>query len=202
MMKLIFVVPVALALLAGPAFAEEQGHSKQETSFTRSRVRKVTATVTAIDQKTRQLTLKRSDGKTEKLAVDDRVKNFAQMRVGDVVTAEYYEAVAIYVSPAGTGATATETSALTTAKPGEMPGATAEHEVTLVATITAIAKDKRSVTLKETDGITRVLPVENPANLEGVKVGDQVTIVASEALAISVERPKGKASTSGSKQKK
>ncbi len=202
-MKLMLAVSAALALLAPHALATEQAGGQGETSFTRSRVRTVSATVTALDQKTRMVTLKSKDGSTVSFRVDDKVKNLGQVKVGDVVTADYYESVAIYVSkPGGEGASSGVTTTVTTAKPGEMPGAIAENEVTLVSTVEAIASDRKSVTLKKADGSTLVLPVKNPANLDGVHVGDQVTIIASEALAVSVERSKAKPPASGGKKKK
>ena len=54
----------------------------------------VTATVTQIDQKTRQVTLKADDGKEYSFVAGDAVKNLAQMKAVDKVTATYTEALA------------------------------------------------------------------------------------------------------------
>ncbi len=193
-MKLVLGLLSALALFGAPALAAGQGHEEHDLSFQRTRAKTVTATVKAIDQKTRQVTLKGKDGKELTFTADERVKNLAQVKVGDLVTADYFESVAIYVSkPDGTAHGMEVSGGVVAAKPGEMPGAVAGREVTLVALIESIASDKGSVTLKKADGTTVVLPVKNPENLEGVKVGDQVTITASQALAISVERVPAKA---------
>jgi len=189
-MKLNVVVLLVVALLAPQALAKGVTN---ETSFSRSRVRTVTATVEAIDQKTREVTLKGPDGNTVSFHADKRVKNLKQVKVGDLVKVEYYESVVVYVAkPDGSPNSTGETSTVTTAKAGEMPAAVAENEVTLVATLESIAPDKKSVTLTKADGSTVTLPVKNPGNLEGVHVGDQITIVTSEALAVSVERAKPK----------
>ncbi len=41
--------------------------------------------------------------------------------------------------------------------------------------------------MKEPDGPTTVIKVKNPANLEGVKVGDQVEVKFTQALAVTLE---------------
>jgi ribosomal 50S subunit-recycling heat shock protein len=194
-MKRNVVVMLVLALLSTHALAADDAGTDDGASFAQMRAKTVTATVTAIDQKTRQVTLKRSDGKMVTFRADEKVKNLKQVKVGDVVTVQFHEWVAVHVSKPGAEADGSPgaSSSLTTAEPGEMPAALAENEVTIVATVESIASDKSSVTLKQADGKTQVLPVRNPDNLEGVKVGDRVTIVASEALAISVERAKAPA---------
>ena len=47
-----------------------------------------------------------------------------------------------------------------------------------------------SVTVTTKAGQKMSFKVENPKNLEGVKVGDQVEITYTQALAISVTPPK------------
>ena len=75
------------------------------------------------------------------------------------------------------------------AKPGEKP-VVAAADVTIVGTVTEIAPDKTSVTLKSRDGGLEKLPVKNPENLTGVMVGDEVTINATRAVAVSVAPPR------------
>jgi hypothetical protein len=45
------------------------------------------------------------------------------------------------------------------------------------------------VTLKWLNGNTETVKVQDPKNLEKVRVGDQVVITYTEAVAISVEKP-------------
>lgn len=56
----------------------------------------------------------------------------------------------------------------------------------------AIDPKKTFVTLKGPQGKVVDVKVRDPKNLENVKVGDQVAITYTEALAISVEKPKEK----------
>ena len=48
------------------------------------------------------------------------------------------------------------------------------------------------MTLKGPEGKLAVVKVQDPANLEKVKVGDELMITYTEALAISVEHAKKK----------
>jgi plasmid maintenance system killer protein len=64
--------------------------------------------------------------------------------------------------------------------------------VTVTATIEAIDAKKNRVTLKGPEGKTQEIKVKDPKNLVNVKVGDQVVLTYTEALAISVEPAKKK----------
>ena len=61
----------------------------------------VTATVAKIDQKTRAVTLKAANGQEYSFVADEAVKNLAQVKKGDVVTATYTEALAYEVKKGG-----------------------------------------------------------------------------------------------------
>jgi hypothetical protein len=61
----------------------------------------VTATVLKVDQKTREVTLKKQDGTEYSFVAGDAVKNLAQVNVGDVIVATYTEAIAYEVKKGG-----------------------------------------------------------------------------------------------------
>ena len=149
----------------------------------------VTATVESIDLATRAVTLKRPDGKVMGLKVGEEVKNLPQVKVGDKVAVTYYESIAAHIIKPGTGPTSGAQQAVATAKPGEKPAGAMVQQVTVVATIEAIDKATQYVTLKGPEGKTVEVKVNNPKNLEGVKVGDEVAITYTEAMAVSVEKP-------------
>lgn len=150
----------------------------------------VTATVESIDLATRAVTLKGPDGKVMGLKVSEEVKNLPQVKVGDKVTVTYYESIAAQIIKPGTGPASAAQQAVATAKPGEKPAGAMVQQVTVVAAVEAIDKTTQHVTLKGPEGNTVEVKVKNPKNLEGVKVGDEVAITYTEAMAISVEKPK------------
>ena len=147
----------------------------------------VTATVTQIDQKTRQVTLKGEDGKEYSFVAGDAVKNLAQMKTGDLVTATYTEALAYEVKKGGTAGAATAVAA-GSAKPGAMPAGVVAQQTTLTVTIAAIDPKVPSVTFKGPAGNTKTIKVLHPEKLKGVNVGDTVEITYTEAFAIKVDK--------------
>jgi Cu/Ag efflux protein CusF len=147
----------------------------------------VTATVAKIDHKTRAVTLKAANGQEYSFVADEAVKNLAQVKKGDVVTATYAEALAYELKKGGSATGAVVTAAGGAAQPGEKPGAAAGRKVTATVAITAIDLKAPSVTFKSASGETRTAKVQSPAKLAGVKVGDTVEVTYAEALAVKVE---------------
>jgi hypothetical protein len=187
-MKPLFGVLVA-AIVAVPLVGRAQGSVQRDLSFQRTRSAIITATVKSVDQKTRMVTVVGESGKPFTFEASEEVKNLPQLKPGDVVTVDYYDSVAIWVTKPGkeAGAMPGASAAMETAKPGEKPGAAAEADVVIVGTVKEIAPDKSSVTLESrTTGGAEKLPVANPENLKGVMVGDEVTIHATRAVAVSV----------------
>jgi hypothetical protein len=150
----------------------------------------MTATVVAIDLQTRIVTLKGEDGEVRDIKVGEEAVNLPQVKVGDLVTVKFYESIAVEVIQPGTYAGAGEKTAIVRAKPGEMPGGMVAKQVSVTATITAIDKQKSTITLKGPEGNLTKVKVQDPTNLEKVKVGDELMITYTEALAISVEHVK------------
>ena len=155
-----------------------------------SDVVKAQATVTAIDLKTRMVTLKGPEGKETTLHVDKHARNLPQVKVGDVVKVAYVQHVAWQVRKPGQGAPAADVgveAAAARAEAGQKPGAAMGQRVTFAATIEAIDLAKGTVTLKGPQGNSETIKARNPANLKKVKVGDVVDIAYTEAVAIKVE---------------
>ena len=147
----------------------------------------VTATVTKIDQKTREVTLQAEDGKEYSFVADAAVRNLAQVQQGDVVTATYTEALAYEVKKGGkTDAAAVVAGAAAPA--GAKPAGVVGRKVTATVAITAIDTKVPSVTFKGPEGNTKTVKVKDPAKLKGVSVGDTVELTYAEALAIKVEK--------------
>jgi len=183
---------IFIAAFINTTFAAEQNAQKNKMpAIEESSVATVKATVQAVDLKKRTVTLKGPEGKVVTIKVDNSVKNLPQVKVGDEVVAKYYQAVAIQVKKPGqaqAGASAQE--AVATAKPGEKPAGVAINTVTVTTVIEKIDAKDHTVTLKGPEGNTETVKVKNPKHLENVKVGDEVVITYTQALAIAVEKPK------------
>jgi Cu/Ag efflux protein CusF len=148
---------------------------------------KATAVITAIDPATRVVTLKDAQGHVETLTAGPEVKNFAQMKVGDMVTAEYVESLTLELKKGGRAIVGrTDTAGMAAAKPGDMPAGAMGRQVTIVADVIAVNPATQTVTLKGPNR-TVDLKVRDPAQFALIKVGDQVEANYTEAVAISVD---------------
>ena len=72
-------------------------------------------------------------------------------------------------------------------RPARLPGGAVMTQDTIKAKVTAIGKKKESVTLVGPEGNSVTIKVKDPKKLNGVKVGDDVEITYTQALAVSVE---------------
>ncbi len=103
------------------------------------------ATVTAIDLKTRMVTLKGPEGNETTIHVDKRARNLPQVKVGDVVKIAYVQHVAWQLKKPGEGAPSgdvTAEAAEVRAKPGEKPAGAVGQRVTFTATIEAMTSQR------------------------------------------------------------
>ena len=155
---------------------------------------KVTAQVVAVDKATRTVTLKGPKGNTVEVVAGDEVKNFDQIKIGDMLAVTYVKSLSLELQKAKTGASGITTqSAAVTAKPGDRPAAAEGHQVTAIAKVTAVDKKAKTISLKGPRGNTVTLDVQNPDQFKVVKVGDEVLVTYTEAIAISVEAAPQKA---------
>ena len=148
---------------------------------------KVTATITAIDKATRDITLKGPKGNEVTLTAGPDVKNFDQLKVGDQVNVQYVEALTVELKKGGGMAVArTDSTGAAGAKPGAKPAGVVGRQVTIVADVVDVNPAKQSITLKGPNR-TVDLVVADPAQFKLIAKGDQVEAKYTQALAITVE---------------
>jgi hypothetical protein len=145
-----------------------------------------TATVEAIDAKNRSITLKRPDGTFVGTVAGPEVKRFAEIKVGDKVSARYYENVVLrLLAPGERGV---DTASRTTTPSGQvLPGGTTATQRTITATITAIDMNIPSITFTGPNGWKYTSKVQDTAALAKVNVGNRVDIVWTEAMLVSLK---------------
>jgi hypothetical protein len=182
-----FLVAAAVVMMTGPAFAQPQTSveiTKGTDKTTVTGTATVIATVVAIDPATRTVTLKDKNGRVEKLEAGEEVRNFDQLKVGDVVTTEYREARSLSLRKTSGPRSATERQIVHPAASGTEPGGTISREVTVVGDVVAVDAKGTHVTIKGPQGTMDVLV--DPEQLKNIRQGDQVEIVHTEAVEISV----------------
>ncbi len=148
-----------------------------------------TATVTAIDEASRKLTLTTPDGNKSEVECGPDVVNFPQIQVGDQVKATVAEQVAVYMATDAPPQSDGSAGMVALAPVGAKPGAVMAHTVQVTATVTAIDLKEHKATLQFPDGTTKTFKVRPDVDLTQRKVGEQVVLRYTAALAISVEKP-------------
>jgi hypothetical protein len=147
------------------------------------------ATITAINQTTRVVTLKDAQGNVEDVQCGPEITRFKELKVGDTVTFSYHAAVIYQIAKPGDKATAAAGAEMTRGQGVRPSGAvTQQHKVNV--TIDAIDPAAPSVTVRTADGHKLTATVQDKKNLEGVKVGDKVEVTLTEALMVTVESAK------------
>ena len=179
-MKRLVVGTVAAAVLV----LAPRALMAQSKTFT-GETKTATATVESIETSTRTVTLKKADGTYVTTVAGPDVKRFAELKVGDKVTAKYYDNLVIRLKKPGDPDVSTS-SAATTGSGQALPGGTTAKQTS----ITAIDPDPAAPTITFTgaNGWKYTSKVQDTAALAKVKVGDKVDIVWTEAMLVSVER--------------
>jgi Cu/Ag efflux protein CusF len=176
---------VLVALFATPVVAAEPQQALPAETVMKST--EVTATVTKIDQQTREVTLKPDGGEEFSFVASDQVKNLGQVKVGDRVTVTYAEALAYEVKKGGQAVAPSTAVAGKSAELGARPAGAIARQTTATVAIVAIDPKVPSVTFKGPAGNTQTIKVMHPEKLQGVQVGDTVEITYTEALAVKLE---------------
>ncbi len=147
-----------------------------------------TATIEAIDQKTRTITLKRASGGSVEIKAPDEMQGFNSLRAGDEVTATYFEAAVISLRKPGDPVTASDPITMTQRK-DRAPGSVTRREQSFTVAIQAIDAKAPSITVRNPNGRIVTLTVQDPKQLQNLKAGDSVDVRYYESLLINVARP-------------
>jgi hypothetical protein len=183
---------LAIATLGFPAFAQQPATggtvvTSEPGKATITSAAEVSARVVGIDKATRTVTLKGAKGKVMDIVAGDEVKNFDQIRLGDMVVARYVQALTLELRKTKGGGDAVVKEAAVRAQPGERPAGAVARQVTVIADVIGVDPKKKTITLKGPKGNVVELDVQNPDQFKVVKKGDQVEATYTEALALSVE---------------
>jgi len=170
--------------------AKEKANAEPATAGSISYNTRV-AKVLDVDYAKHILDLEGEGGMMLELEVDPtEVKNFKNIKKGDLVKVQTVESLALSVDKAKKGEkpSADVDTLGSTAPVGAKPGA--EQVVTrkITAEIVNVDKENSMVALKGPRGNVVDLVVKDPKKLAGVKKGDMVTATYTVARAISVEK--------------
>ncbi len=154
------------------------------------------STVQAVDAETREITLQRQDGTKVVMVAGPEVRNFAQIAVGDKVRARYRVSLtAQRLKPDDVAPEPTAGIAVGVAEKGSKPGIGIGAGVELTVTVQSVDKKQHIVVFTGPAGegpagelhSVRAQRDEGRRFISGLKVGDRVKLVYTEAIALTVE---------------
>jgi hypothetical protein len=188
---ILMAAPTLLALLEG--CASNQGEEQQTVLQTPNAVAVVdtyttVATITALDSKSRKVTLTTPAGKSTTVKAAKGV-DFSQFHIGEFIGVQISEETALEIRPDGAPASAAVATTLGVAG-GNTAGAVFDGEaVEISARITLINPKAREVTFQLADGSTKTLKMHKDIDLSGLDVGQSVTVKYALSVLVAVAKP-------------
>jgi hypothetical protein len=143
-----------------------------------------TASVTSVNQDTRQIVLTFKDGTSSTNIAGPEVINFYQIKAGDHVKAHIGVEYGIFLIKNGQPPTASSSVLFAGAAKGETPAGlmVTTHDVT--AQVLEADRSYRLLTLKFADGHVKTFKVPLPYTLERVDPGDNVVLRTTDTVAL------------------
>jgi len=183
------ITAIALAVLGSATLTFAQA----QTNFSKRRAQEVyvTAKVTAIDYTKREVTLQGPLGNVVTFIVDKAVQRLNEIKVGDDVTAEYYVSLAADVRLPSAEEKANPLKVLeeaAKAPEGMPPGVGGVRVVRALVTIEGLDRPTKSITVKGPAGALHTAQVEDVSALSKVRIGDQMVVTYTEAIAVSLQK--------------
>jgi len=172
---------------APPAPSVEKVAPASPLNVKRSEIQTTVAKVESIDLKTRMVTLRTLEGRVFTVHVGKEAVNLPQVKKGDMVEITYGQELRVRLAEPGEVRN-DQVAIVTGAKPGAKPHGIGFTETHVTAKILDMDKTNELVNLEFADGTIAVVKVQNPANLDKVKVGDSIAITYIEVLEINVKK--------------
>lgn len=197
-MKFLAVALATFAMFAAPiAFAQNQPQGavmleRKPGGGTAVEAIQLQGKVKSIDSKARKVIVVGPNGNEMEFVLGDEARNFDQIKKGNLVTLTYTQALALELRKvAADGVKRVDSEQAVRAKEGEKPGVAVERKIQVTASVVAVNPQAQTVTLRGPKRTVDLL-VNDPAELQNVKVGDFVEAVYVEAIALTVTDSKNK----------
>jgi Cu/Ag efflux protein CusF len=184
---LLGLVVLSAATALTPRDAAAQGTDTGEGGlFSGQTATHTAAAVVKTDPATNTVTLRDDNGAVTDVVVDRAVGDVKKLRIGDRVDITYKRALVLSAEKTGSGSIRerVDTQTITPASGGST---TSTHRVQAVATVLAIDRANRKLTLRGPTG-TMTLQATDDRFLKGLNVGDNIRVDYLEATALQVMR--------------
>jgi hypothetical protein len=180
-------IPFA-GLLLSLGCANQEAPPAAPQSAQRELMLDTSAVVEDIDQNTRELRLRMTDGRELTVLAGPEVRDLAQVSPGDTVRLSYYERVSARLAEPGAGGPATTSAIASRAPEGGRPAGVLGATTDMVVEFLAYDPATGIATFVRPDGVTQNVLV-NPA-MRGFAAarqpGDRVAVQLTNAVAASI----------------
>jgi hypothetical protein len=147
--------------------------------------------IAAVDKPAKLVTLEGPGGRKVILRVENP-SNLAAAKVGEPFVVRFYEVATIRKKhPGETIPSASVKEGISTAMPGEVPGAVAAGQVSIVVSVVAIDQAQGTLTVKGSDEAVETVKARYPKKLKLLKVGDELVVSLWRGVAISLDKESG-----------
>ena len=181
-MRRAMMLAAAFAVFAGTGLLAQKAIYESEPKV-------VTATIEAVDKASRVVTLKTAAGSRLHVTAPPEMEGFNSLKVGDIVSARYFEAIAVRLARPGSPAPS-GTPTTTVRRKDDKPGSEMMRERTIRAKITSVDAAAPSLMVRTSDGVERAMAVTDKSQLNALRAGDEIDVTFYESRLVSVERPK------------
>ena len=197
---LIALVALTLPMLAQAAHHEEAQAKPQAEVQTGGRAvaMEAEAEITAVDLKTRQVTLRGPGGNTFTLQSQDKAIALEDVKVGDSVVVTYIAAMESELrvpTAEEVAAPWVELDEEAVSEDATHPGIADMRVIRAVVTVEGMNRVSGTVTVKDSRGMVHIIGDVEPEKMEGVKIGETAVIVFAEAIALTLKHQAAPADT-------
>ena len=181
---------VALVALTLPVFVQAEAEATAETKG-RAVAVEMEAEVTAIDLKTREVTLRGPDGVETTFHAPEKLVKLEDVSVGDRVVGTFFAALEGDVRTPTAEELAepwVEMQGKTVSADAALPGVESARVIRAVVTIEELNAEAGTVVIKDSRGKVHMIGDVEPEKMAGVKVGQTAVVVFTEAMALTLEK--------------
>ena len=187
-LRTLFAACAALAIVANPVFAEDSAPAEDTARVMGTQME---AEVTAIDYKTREVSLRGPQGNIITITAGDHIERLNDIAVGDTIITTYVAALEGELRKPTEEELANpweEVQGAGVADENTAPGAMVGRQIRAVCTLEGMNRLLGTITVKDPRGKYHVIGDVEPQKMEGVVLGATLVLVYAEAMAITLEK--------------
>jgi len=150
----------------------------------------MTATIKSINVEERIVVLADDEGNVRVVEVIPEVENFDQLAIGDIVTSEFYESVALQIAEPDAKPMETEGITVVSAPKGDKPGVVKIEIISEIVEVVGVDREHNLLKYRAPGKQVALIKVDpKVSTMDNLKPGKKILVTYTEAVAISVDKP-------------